>query len=81
MGKLEVSYTKIEQKRKSFDELRKGEYFQFSAGVGDLYMKTDQTRGYIRAYGQDGVGNTYTTNNVATRVYDVDIKMEVSVVV
>ncbi len=56
-----------------------GEYFQFSVGSNELYMKTDSCNGYVRVNGLDGVGRTYVINNVTTRVYDVDIKMEVTV--
>lgn len=79
MGKLEVKFTKVEENIKYFRELKTGDYFQFSIGSHELYMKTDRDNGYVRVAGQDSVGRHYTINNVLTRVYDVDIKMEVTV--
>ncbi len=78
MGKVDVKFTKVEEKIKTFSELSTGEYFQFSIGSNDLYMKTDMCWGCVRVSGLDGVGRTYVISCGTTRVYDVDIKMEVT---
>lgn len=80
MGKLETKFTKVVENVKYFRELKTGDYFQFSIGSHELYMKTDHERGYVRVSGLDYIGKTYVINNVTTRVYDVDIVMEVTVV-
>lgn len=80
MGKLETKFVTPARKSKPFCDLFCGDYFQFAIDSIELYMKTDRDDEYIRVAGMGCVGKTYTINGDTTKVYDVDIKMEVSIV-